>query len=389
MRIGQFTDTFLPVVDGVGRVVSRYAEVMGEREEACYVITPTQKHITPASPTYKLLEFRSLPLPGMSQYRIGMPALDRSYRRSLKGTALDIAHAHDPFIAGREALKTARRQQIPLVGTFHSKYYDDFKQVLHSDVLAKAALRQVISFYEKCNEVWVVSASTAHVLQDYGYKGPIRIFENGSDLKEPDPEKIAKVNTYYKLTDDPVLLYVGQMNWKKNIRLILEACALLKQGGTAFQLILAGKGPSEVEIAALAQELGIREQTLFTGHITDQALLDGLYARAELFLFPSRYDNAPMVVREAACLVTPALLLAGSDAAEIIEDRVNGLLADDSAKSMAHQITWALENPEALLVLGRQARETIPRPWEEVVSGIIERYQVLIEEYQSHTSPRR
>ena len=40
MKVGQFSDTFLPVVDGVGRVVSHYAYLMGELCEACYVIAP-------------------------------------------------------------------------------------------------------------------------------------------------------------------------------------------------------------------------------------------------------------------------------------------------------------------------------------------------------------
>ena len=48
--------------------------------------------------------------------------------------------------------------------------------------------------------------------------------------------------------------------------------------------------------------------------------------RAIAFTFPSLYDNAPMVVREAAVMGTPAVLVAGSDAAEIIHDGANGFV---------------------------------------------------------------
>ncbi len=59
---------------------------------------------------------------------------------------------------------------------------------------------------------------------------------------------------------------------------------------------------------ALSASLGLNDMVIYTGHVTDTNLLDGLYTRADLLVFPSLYDNAPMVVREAAALGTPSLL---------------------------------------------------------------------------------
>lgn len=376
MKIGQFTDTFLPVVDGVGRVVSHYARGMGESCEV-YVITPQQMHSDPKD-AYEVMAYRGITLPRIRQYRVGIPALDVQYRRRLDKLDLDIVHAHSPFVAGREAYRFARHHNLPLVATFHSKYYDDFLQVTHSEVLAKIGLRFVLDFFSRCDEVWAVSSSTADVLRNYGFKGPIEVMENGTDCKEVDEEAVAMVDERYGLQQKPVLLFVGQMNWKKNIRRILESVDSLAKQGRDLRLVMAGQGPSERQIRELCSSLGLDEVVVFTGHIRERRLLAGLYARANLFVFPSLYDNAPLVVREAAAVGTPSLLAIGSSAAEVVEDGVNGLLARDTTLDVADRLAWALDHPDKLREIGRVAQQTIPKPWKEIISLALKRYEHLI-----------
>ncbi|NLL48553.1 MAG: glycosyltransferase family 4 protein [Firmicutes bacterium] len=377
MKVGLFSDTFLPIVDGVGRVVSHYAQGLGECCEACYVITPRQAH--PGLPRcYEVVAYGSVSLPTMKQYRVGLPTLDRSYRRRLSKLEMDLVHAHSPFIAGREAWKYAHRQQIPLVGTFHSKYYDDFLQVTKSKTLSRLCLRSVLDFYARCDEVWAVSSSTADVLRGYGFQGSIEVMENGTDAQEVDQKTIDLVDRRYSLQGKPVLLFVGQMNWKKNIRRVLESAQSLLEQGREFRLVMAGQGPSEREIRELCTTLGLESVVIFTGPISEPQILLALYARADLFVFPSLYDNAPMVVREAAAVGTPSLLARGSSAAEVIEDGVNGLLAEDTTVNVAERIAWAFDHPGELREMGKQAQKTIPKPWKDILPRVLERYEGLI-----------
>lgn len=378
MKDGQFSDTFLPVVDGVGRVVSHYAYLMGELCEACYVIAPRQVNLVREGFSFEIVDYRSFPVPRNPQYRAGIPALDLSYRKRLVEIELDIVHAHSPFVAGREALRIARRRGIPLVATFHSKYYDDFYQTTGSKTLAELGTKYVVNFFAKCDQVWAVSSSTAQVLRDYGYKGPIEIMENGTDLKEPDPAAAKEAEERFALGNLPVLLFVGQMNWKKNIRRILEAVSVLVKEGRELRLVMAGQGPSEAEIKELASSLRLDDAVIYAGHISDGRILSGLYARADLLVFPSLYDNAPMVVREAAAVGTPALLASGSSAAEVVQDGVNGLLANDTSEEMAARIAWALDHPAELRQIGEAARGTIPKPWKDIVAQALDRYEQLI-----------
>ena len=108
------------------------------------------------------------------------------------------------------------------------------------------------------------------------------------------------------------------------------------------------------------------------------ALLDGLYSRANLFCFPSLYDAAPMVVREAAVMGTPSVMVRGSTAAEIIRDGENGYLCENDALDLARVISAAIGDEEKRRIVGRNARETIPVPWEGIMEKAVERYTRLI-----------
>ena len=101
-----------------------------------------------------------------------------------------------------------------------------------------------------------------------------------------------------------------------------------------------------------------------------------LYRRADLLVFPSVYDNAPMVVREAAAMGTPALLVEGSCSAEGVTHGGNGFLCQDTVESIAQGIAAAL--PDAAAV-GEQAKQTIPIPWDRLMKDVLGRYERLID----------
>ena len=142
-----------------------------------------------------------------------------------------------------------------------------------------------------------------------------------------------------------------------------------------IRLVLAGQGPNRNEIEEKAEELNIADVTIFTGHIEDTALLDGLYRRAEMLVFPSLYDNAPMVVREAAAMETPSIIVRGSSAAEAISDGENGLLCEDTTESLYEAIKAGLGDKARLRTLGINARNTIPMAWRDILEMAISRYE--------------
>ena len=378
LRIGQFTDTFLPIVDGVGRVALAYAETLCRMGNQVTVVSPMYDTGYRGGYPFELVDFQGMSLPGMKHYKQGEAPWDAHYRARMRMIPLDIVHTHTPFTGGSEALRIAIQRKIPLVATFHSKYYDDFLKATKSEKLARMGVKFVVDYYDRCDEVWAVGQATADVLHEYGYEGKIHVMPNGVTMRTAEESAIKEVERRWGLRHDPMILFVGQMNWKKNIRTILEACAILKKEGQPFHLILAGQGPDMKEIEQKIYDLNISDRTHLAGHVTNASLLDGLYRRASLFAFPSLYDNAPMVVREAAVMGTPSVMVKGSSAAEIIQDMQNGYLCQDSAEDLANVIKKALSNPAELEKIGQAARETIPVPWEKILETAVERYERLI-----------
>jgi len=379
MRIAQCSESFLPVVDGVGRVVYQYATSLSRSGNECYVITPLSNSGYRGQYPFEIVDFVSVKLPSAPQYHTGIAPLDMHYAERISQLTLDLIHAHAPGFAGIEAFRLAEKLDIPLVGTFHSKYYEDFLRVTHSDVLASLGSRYVADFYELCDEVWTVSEDAVETLYSYGYKGDITVVQNGTEIRIPNPEFESAARSEFKLGNDPILLYVGQMDFKKNLQRTLEATALMKEHGHLFQLVFAGQGRDSKALETLAAEKGL-DNVIFTGHIADRDLLDGLYMAASLFVFPSLYDTAGLVVREASVMGTPSVVVRNTAPAEVIRDCVNGLLCDDDAESLCHTIENYLfhMSDQERQNMRSQAQKTIPLPWETVMEEVEERYRGLI-----------
>ena len=379
MKIALYTDSFLPIVDGVGRVVVQYASALSARGHEVYVLCPQTDTGFRGGLPYEIVDYVSSSLPPAPQYRAGVPMLDANFRNREQMLRFDIIHAHSPGTTGLAAVRQARSRGVPMVGTFHSKYYDDVRRVTHSDALATVGARYVAEFYRNCTEVWTVSRNAAETLRTYGYKGAIGLMPNGTDRTEIDPADERAARGTFGLPEGEILLYVGQLNFKKNLRRVLEAAAEARKRGSRFTLVMAGQGPDREALGRLAEELGLGD-TVFPGHVSDARLLRGLYRAASLFVFPSLYDTAGLVVQEAAVMETPSVVVEGTAPAEVIRDGKTGFLCRDTTESLAYVLERALREPEKCRRLGAAARREIPVPWDEVMERAVKRYGELIEE---------
>ena len=375
MVFGQFVDTYPPSVDGVGQVTLAYCQTLVKKGHEAFYIAPESPEHAELYGVPAILS-ASLPVPG-ELFRMGIPGLDPSFRKRVAEVPFDLVHAHSPFLAGMEAMKVAKKRNIPLVSTFHSKYYDDALAKTHSKVLAEVVVQRLVHFYEQCDGVWTVNHATAEVLHSYGYRGDIVIMENGTNTVEVTAEGKARLDSRLRLKKDiPVLLFVGQHNYKKNIHGILSACRLLKDQEKPFQLVMAGDGPDFESIRQEIIELGMARDVTMMGFMDNREELMALYHTADLLVFPSLYDNAPMVLREDAAMNTPGLVVRNSCSAEGVIDGVNGFIADnESPEAIARTIIRAL--PDCKRV-GEKARETIPVSWDRIMDQVLEEYRRLM-----------
>ena len=375
MKSIQFIDLYYPNVDGVIHTVDRYATHMDAA-----VVAPTIEKGYQDKDDYPIRRTRSARIPFVG-YGWPMPEPSPRLKRFVDGFGADIFHVHSPFMLGHYAVKRARKLGIPVVSTFHSKYYDDFKRVTGCEWLARLGVRYIVNFYNKCDVVWACSEGTAQTLREYGYKGEIAVMPNGADpfiTSDFEAARAAAMERFSLPTDKKILLFVGQMVWQKNLKLVLDTLANLDD---SYCLLLVGTGYYEKQIRDYARQIGVMDRCIFTGRISDRETLEGLYLCGELFFFPSMYDNAPLVLREAASAGVPALLVRGSNAAECVTDKENGYVAEESVEAMAARIQEIFENKEEMRAVGLRASQTIPVPWEALAKQVGERYAAVVEQY--------
>ncbi len=179
------------------------------------------------------------------------------------------------------------------------------------------------------------------------------------------------------------LLFVGQHIWEKGLDVVIETLRLLK-GRIPFHMDFIGTGYAAEEIRSRVSGYGLDGNVSFHGVISDRDTLSRFYAAADLFLFPSYYDNAPLVVREAAAMGTPAILLKGSTASEVISDGKNGFLTEKSPERFAALVEHLYHDPDALHKAAEGARQTLVRSWENVVDEVIDRYDTILKTYRKN-----
>lgn len=377
--IGIFNDSFPPIMDGVSLTTQNYAHWLNQKNQSVCVITPKAPDYSDNEP-YPVYRYTSIPILMRKPYRFGMPDLDFSYKTAINNVEFGLVHAHCPFSSGKEALRIARKQKIPLVATFHSKYRDDFEQSIKNKFLARQMTHEIIRFFDKADEVWIPQAAVEETIREYGFKGKVQVVENGNDFATTEPIGPIKKTAREKLglkTDELMFLFVGQHIWEKNTRLIVESLAEVKE--LPFRMFFVGTGYAKSDLQELTEKLGLQEKLKFMGVITGRNELRDYYAAADLFLFPSLYDNAPLVIREAGAMETPSILVSGSTSAENIRDNFNGFLIENSVESMSSRLRELIQDKNLLLTVGQNASRTIARSWESVTEEVLDRYTHLIE----------
>ena len=381
LRSVQFIDNYFPVIDGVTETVHEYARHMENTTVVCPEMVPRyrEKYSFP----YGVVTSKTIRIP-LSRYASAVPALDGRLKAGIAGTRPDIFHVHSPSLLGSWAVSLGKKTGVPVVATFHSKVYDAVLEFTKSRLIAKTVTGRIVRLYENCDEVWACSGESGETLRSYGYKKTYQVMPNGADVSVPaNAEELKeKAAVQFRIPRDKhVLLFVGQQIWYKNQRLILDTFRLLCSRGDDWFLIMAGSGKDEQDIARYAASLGLTEEQIrFTGLISERDLLRGVYLNSDLLFFPSVFDNAPLVLREAAVLAVPTLVVEGSNAAGAIRKNVNGFTAAATPQAMAEEIIriFAAGN---IREIGRNARETIPVPWERVARMVQERYQTVIDRY--------
>ena len=391
LKIGLFNESFPPTIDGVSNTVVNYARIIHEKYGESVVVTPRYKDVVDDYP-FKVIRYTSLPTEKTRiRYRAGIPFSLPSIRQIQKEN-LDLIHVHSPFTAALLARNVNIGHRLPVVMTYHTKFASEFEFTLKKKALCKVAAEFVTNNFNYADEVWTVSKGAADSLRELGYTGPSRVMVNGADitLDPASPEIMRRVQAETAIaSNELVFMYCGRMQWYKNIRLIIDALVKVKATGVRFKMIFVGNGPEREEMMDYTGKVGLFTSTMFPGAIHDRELLKGYFTRADLFLFPSTYDTAGLVVMEAAACRTPSVLVKGSCASEIVTDGRNGFISEENPDAFAATILNAVHDREFLAQAGELASQEVYLSWDDAVAAAYKRYEEIYDDWRAFKGIRR
>jgi len=182
-----------------------------------------------------------------------------------------------------------------------------------------------------------------------------------------------------------VVLAVGRMVPKKGFDILLRAAALARSHGAEFELHFVGDGPEREDLERLASGLGLRDQTVFHGRLTQEELLP-LYegaaalACASIVTEDGDRDGIPNVLLEALAMGVPVVATTTGGIPEVIEHEKTGLLArPGDPAALAEQLERILYDEELRERVRKAGRERIILDFD--ITRNIDRLVALLHKY--------
>lgn len=333
MKIAIFTDTFLPQVNGVVRSIVTTANELVARGHTVAVFTINveklskeirRKELDPAIDVYP---FSSFALPTYKDIQVRVPTFGPALYQVYKFQP-DLIHSHTTFGIGWEAVAAANALDVPLVGTHHGFLAEYLKHVKLDYEVMKGLTRRYMSFYyNRCDAVIAPSEALTKELREYKLKRKAFVISNPMDLSYFSTDKSKEsLRKKFHLTN-PTIIHCGRLSYEKSIDVVLKAFAKLRSKNIEADLVMIGDGPERKPLEALAEDLGISDQTLFTGVLRGKDLVERV-ASGDFFVSASTTETQGLVFLEAMALGVPVIGVNAGGVPEYVQDGVNGLVVE-------------------------------------------------------------
>ena len=211
----------------------------------------------------------------------------------------DLLHVQFPFFLGHGAIAEAKRQDKPVVMSFHVQPENILSNLgLSSRWLTKLLYRFFIwRFYRRADCVIAPSLVAAKLLHDAGFNRPITVLSNGVT------ESFFLASTPMNQMPPFHVVSVGRLAKEKQQAQLIQAVAA-SPFKNDIRLTVAGTGPQQESLVRLAAALGVEAEI---GRVSDERLKT-LYQTADVFVQTSAVELEGMSVLEAMAAGCPVLI---------------------------------------------------------------------------------
>ncbi len=388
MRVGQLTDCYVPVLNGVTNMVRTHKAQLERMGHQAPVFTAG--HLGYADAESDVIRSRGIRLGDSGYY--AAPGYSRQAQVQL--ATLDLLHAHHPFVAGRLALRYGRRFKRPVVYTNHTRL-DLYAEVYVPRPLRRAARRLLYwylpRFASRCDLVIAPSSGLARVMREFwGVRARVVVVPNGIDLAHFQRPATRASRTDLGLPPDvPLAIYTGRLGVEKNLAFLLRAFALAFQSESRAHLLLLGDGPDVDALQALTGELGLLEHVTFAGAVPYEQV-PAYLAVADVFVSASVSEVHPMSLIEGLAAGLPAVGVISPGIADTIQDGVSGLLTVHDLIPFSEGLHRVMTDAQFRARLAEAARRTSARySIERTTARIVELYAQLISDQRQTNADER
>ncbi|MCE5315725.1 MAG: glycosyltransferase family 4 protein [Armatimonadota bacterium] len=356
MRIGIFSESYEPIINGVSVSVCTLRDELTRRGHDVFVFAPAFNGHQDTSDN--VFRFPSAHTPLMRDYPFPIP-FSPKLRQTFASLKLDVVHTQTPFLLGILGAKWARDCGVSLVSTNHTLYteYSHYVPIRPKTLTRGFLIRLMKWYYSGCDAVVVPSHPVEETLRSYDIQTRVEVIKTGIVGIPPcDADTQRDVRKRHGINDDEfLLLYVGRIAREKNLSMLLDAFKQVSTRHNNIRLMMVGGGPALEETKRYASELGLADKVVFTGMLK-RLQIEPIYSSADAFAFPSTTETQGIAVCEALSAGLPVIAVNAGGIPENIKHEVDGFLTGNNPTDFAGRIEFLISNESQRLKMGECAR---------------------------------
>jgi glycosyltransferase involved in cell wall biosynthesis len=298
------------------------------------------------------LEALNVPVVALHREPGFQPSLAVQIARLIKAHDISVVHCHHytPYVYG---LLAARLANVRLVFTEHGKLSD------HAPSPKRRLVNPFLSMLG--GRVCSVSADLKQHMVAEGFPARrIQVVYNGIDPghRPTSSERLAAREALGVPSGAFVAGTVGRLDPVKNLRVMLQAHALLLEKHPDARAVIVGDGPERAALEAHAADLGIAGSVVFAGYRSD---VRALMAAFDAYVNTSTYEGVSLTILEAMATSLPVVAVPVGGNPEVVIDHETGVLVPPSARAVADALSLLVLDPRRRRRMGDAGRWRVIR----------------------------